>query len=200
MAISRTARVALSVLAGGAAAVMIAVVGATPASAHGYTTNPASRAANCANGVVSDCGQIQYEPQSVEGPKGFPGGGPQNICSADNASFSELDDPRGGEWPAQNVSSGQTLSFNWTLTAAHSTTAFEYYITNSGYDPGQPLTRGALDTTPFLTVPYDGQQPPTSVSHSGTLPDRSGKHMIVGVWTIADTANAFYQCSDVNFG
>ena len=28
---------------------------------------------------------------------------------------------------------------------------------------------------------------------------KSGRHMIVGVWTIADTANAFYSCADVEF-
>jgi hypothetical protein len=28
---------------------------------------------------------------------------------------------------------------------------------------------------------------------------RTGRHMILAVWTIADTGNAFYQCSDVSF-
>ncbi|MEU3505901.1 lytic polysaccharide monooxygenase, partial [Streptomyces hundungensis] len=26
---------------------------------------------------------------------------------------------------------------------------------------------------------------------------RSGRHVVVAVWTIADTGNAFYACSDV---
>jgi chitin-binding protein len=38
------------------------------------------------------------------------------------------------------------------------------------------------------------------VSHSGKLPSgKSGRHMILAVWDIADTGNAFYQCSDVTF-
>ena len=37
---------------------------------HGYTTGPTSRAKHCQNGTVQNCGQIQWEPQSVEGPKG----------------------------------------------------------------------------------------------------------------------------------
>ncbi|MEU7673160.1 chitin-binding protein, partial [Streptomyces huasconensis] len=30
---------------------------------HGYTDLPASRQINCAKGVVTNCGSIQYEPQ-----------------------------------------------------------------------------------------------------------------------------------------
>ena len=41
-----------------------------PAFAHGYFSSPASRQAQCARGVVS-CGDIKWEPQSVEGPKGL---------------------------------------------------------------------------------------------------------------------------------
>lgn len=51
-----------------------------------------------------------------------------------------------------------------------------------------------------MSVPYDGQQPPSNATHDGQLPDRSGRQMILAVWTIADTSNAFYQCIDVDFG
>ncbi|MGQ4425104.1 hypothetical protein ACN6LL_007776, partial [Streptomyces violaceoruber] len=43
---------------------------ASTASAHGWVTSPGSRQDQCAAGIV-DCGQIKYEPQSVEGPKGL---------------------------------------------------------------------------------------------------------------------------------
>lgn len=180
---------------------LIVSVGVTNANAHGWTTNPNSRAGLCADGAVSDCGEIQWEPHSVEGPKGFPDGGPQDgsICAGGNSRFAQLDDPRGGNWPANPVSSGP-ISLSWNLTAAHSTASFDYYLTNDSYDPSQPLTRADLDTQPFLSVPYDGQQPPSNVTHDGQLPNRSGKHMILAVWTIADTSNAFYQCIDVDFG
>ena len=54
-----------------------------PAYGHGYTNAPISRAKHCANGTVQNCGQIQWEPQSTEGPKGFPGSGPADgtLCS-----------------------------------------------------------------------------------------------------------------------
>jgi chitin-binding protein len=168
---------------------------------HGYTTAPISRAKLCANGTVTNCGAIQWEPQSTEGPKGFPVGGPpdEQLCSAGAQRFAELDDPRGGSWPATRVSSGQEYTFRWHLTAAHSTTAFEYYITKPGWNPNSKLTRSALELTPFLTVPMNGARPATEVSHPGRLPNRTGRHLILAVWTINDTANAFYQCSDVQF-
>ncbi|MGP2688349.1 lytic polysaccharide monooxygenase, partial [Serratia nevei] len=37
------------------------------------------------------------------------------------------------------------------------------------------------------------------VTHQCNIPaDRSGSHVILAVWDIADTANAFYQAIDVN--
>ncbi|MEV7198154.1 lytic polysaccharide monooxygenase [Streptomyces sp. NPDC093510] len=175
------------------------------ASSHGYTDLPASRQINCAKGVVSGCGSIQYEPQSVEGPKGFPAGGPADgkICSAGIAGFNQLNSPKtpgGGAWPTTKVSGGQNYTFRWQFTARHRTTDFKYYITKQGWDESKAVTRSALETTPFLNVPYNSQQPPATLSHSGTIPGgRSGHHVIVAVWTVADTANAFYACSDVQF-
>ena len=45
----------------------------------------------------------------------------------------------------------------------------------------------------------NGARPAGDVSHTGRVPNRTGRHMILAVWTIADTANAFYHCSDVRF-
>ncbi|WP_066956194.1 lytic polysaccharide monooxygenase auxiliary activity family 9 protein [Streptomyces lushanensis] len=190
----------------GAAVVGLAVAGVSllatsSASSHGYTDSPISRQKLCANGTVSNCGNIQWEPQSVEGPKGFPAGGPADgkLCSGGLGQFAQLDDPRGGSWPTTKVSGGQSYNFRWQFTARHATTDFKYYITKNGWNSSAPLTRASLDTQPFLTVPYNNQQPPATLSHSGTLPSRSGRHIILAVWTIADTSNAFYSCSDVQF-
>jgi chitin-binding protein len=169
---------------------------------HGYTTSPISRAKLCQNQTVTGCGAIQWEPQSTEGPKGFPTTGPADglLCSAGLSQFHELDDQRGGAWPATQLTAGANYTFTWHLTAAHATTDFKYYMTKQGWSKNDPLTRSALDLTPFLTVKLNGARPPTDVSHPGTLPsNRTGRHMILAVWTIADTGNAFYQCSDVNF-
>ncbi|WP_327367591.1 lytic polysaccharide monooxygenase auxiliary activity family 9 protein [Streptomyces sp. NBC_01217] len=190
-----------------AAVVGLAIAGASmfatsSASSHGYTDNPISRQKLCANGTVTNCGSIQWEPQSVEGPKGFPAAGPADgkICSGGHSEFAQLDDPRGGSWPATRVTAGQGFGFRWQFTARHATTDFRYYITKNGWDPTKPLTRAALESQPFMTVPYGGQQPPATLTHQGTIPtQKTGKHIILSVWTIADTANAFYACSDVQF-
>lgn len=185
----------------GLAAVSVLVT-ANTAHSHGYTDGPTSRQAHCAEGTVSDCGPIVWEPQSVEGPKGFPEAGPQDgsICSGGLETFSQLDEPRNGEWPTTSLNAGGTYSFDWTITVPHSTTDFSYYITNDNWDPTTPLTRGDLELQPFLTVPFDGAQPDYQESHSGALPSgKSGQHLVLAVWTIDDTANAFYACSDVEF-
>ncbi|GAA1677455.1 lytic polysaccharide monooxygenase [Kribbella yunnanensis] len=171
------------------------------ASAHGWTNAPISRAKHCQANQSLNCGNIQWEPQSVEGPKGFPNGGPPDgkICSAGIGAFAQLDDQRNGSWPTNRLTSGANFTFKWHFTASHSTTDFRYYVTKNGWNQNAPLTRGALELNPFLTVPYSGR-PPSDLAHSGNLPSgKSGRHMILAVWTIADTGNAFYQCSDVNF-
>lgn len=98
------------------------------------------------------------------------------------------------------MTGGQSYTFRWQFTAMHATTDFKYYVTRQGWNQNHNLARSDLSTTPFLTVPYNGQRPPATLSHSGTLPSGlSGHHVILAVWTIADTGNAFYACSDVTF-
>ncbi|MFF9570738.1 lytic polysaccharide monooxygenase [Streptomyces sp. NPDC014685] len=180
----------------------VSMLATSSAGSHGYTDNPISRQKLCANGTVTGCGNIQWEPQSVEGPKGFPAAGPADgkICSGGNGTFAQLDDPRGGNWPATKVTGGQGFSFRWQFTARHATSDFRYYITKDGWDPTKPLTRADLESQPFMTVPYGGKQPPATLTQQGTIPtQKSGKHIILSVWNVADTANAFYACSDVQF-
>ncbi|MGW0206215.1 lytic polysaccharide monooxygenase auxiliary activity family 9 protein [Streptomyces sp. NPDC003233] len=175
------------------------------ASGHGYTDLPISRQKLCANGTVTGCGDIQYEPQSVEGPKGFPAAGPADgqICNGGLSRFAQLSSPAtpsGGAWPTTRVTGGRTYTFRWQFTAQHATTDFRYFVTRQGWNQNHALSRSDLNLTPFLTVPYDGRRPPATLSHSGTLPTGlSGHQVILAVWTIADTGNAFYACSDVTF-
>jgi chitin-binding protein len=173
------------VLAATLAAAAVPLGLAFPAQSHGYISTPPSRAALCAAGTVTGCGDVQWEPQSVEGPKGFPSGGPSDgtICAGGNSRFAQLDAPRGGNWPSTKVTAGQRLTFTWKFTARHATTSFRYFLTKAGYSASQPVTRANLDLTPFLTVPYNGAQPPTTLSHTATLPaNRTGHQVVVAVW------------------
>lgn len=195
----KSRKIILSIVGAGTLAVSASM--AALAWGHGYTSDPPSRSALCATGEVTDCGAISYEPQSVEGPKGFPAAGPADgeICSAGLDQFAELDDPRGGNWPTTSVDAG-AQTFTWTMTAAHSTATFDYYITNENYDPTKPLTRAMLDLQPFASFAMGGARPDHTMTHDVTLPERTGQHLILSVWNIADTVNAFYSCVDVDFG
>lgn len=148
------------------------------ASSHGYTDLPVSRQKLCADGTVTGCGNIQWEPQSVEGPKGFPAAGPADgtICSANHGEFGALNGakaPDGTAWPTTKVTAGASQTFRWQFTARHSTTDFRYYITKNGWDDSKPLTRADLDTAPFLTVPFSGQPRPPSRTPAPCPPARA---------------------------
>ncbi|MCX4680950.1 lytic polysaccharide monooxygenase [Streptomyces sp. NBC_01433] len=145
---------------------------ASSAGAHGYISSPPSRQAQCAAGTIS-CGEIKYEPQSVEGPKGL------TSCSGGNSRFADLDDDSKG-WRVSPVSRSQ--SFQWTLTARHSTSTWQYYA------GGQKIAE----------FNDNGAQPGATVTHQVNFGSHTGKQKVLAVWNIADTSNAFYACIDVN--
>ena len=168
--------------------------------AHGYIDSPSSRADLCAKKVNKNCGFIIYEPQSLEAYKGFPAAGPADgkIASA-NGAFPELDQQSATRWSKVNITPG-TTTFHWTIEANHATTSWKYYITKQDWNPNAPLSRASFDLTPFCNVDYKGKQPPHSYSDSCKVPSRTGYQVILAVWEIADTANAFYNVIDVDFG
>ncbi|EPQ29024.1 uncharacterized protein PFL1_03314 [Pseudozyma flocculosa PF-1] len=175
---------------------------AVQVTAHGYLASPPSRAALCkADGSPTACGAIQYEPQSVEAPKGLPFArtGDGHLCSAGVDRFPELDRQGPNAWKHQQPSD----TFKWNILVPHSTTDFKYFITKDGWNSAksQGLSASDLESTPFLQVKMDGKEPTGSVVHKANqMPKKSGYHMVYAVWTIADTGNAFYQCLDLDFG
>lgn len=167
---------------------------------HGYVPVPKSRAVVCREEGMG--GAIQWEPQSVEAPKGFPAAGPPDgqLASGGHARFSALDgvlDPRGNPWKATVMPAGQLVQWHWWLTASHKTTRFEYFVTRTGWDAGAPLTRAQFDPVPFLVVEWDASAPSQEIVHWGRSPGKTGRHVIYAVWTVDDTAMAFYQAADV---
>lgn len=151
------------------------LVVAGPASAHGYVSSPPSRQALCAEGAVPDCGPIQFEPQSVEGPKGL------RSCDGGVGRFSVLSD-ESRDWPAKDV--GAAVTFTWVLTARHRTTTWEYFVGDTrvaSFDDGN-------------------RQPEAVVTHQVDLSEFSGRQKVLAVWNIGDTPNAFYSCIDLNIG
>jgi len=182
----------VGMLVSGAALLMLSGV----ASAHGYIESPKSRSYQCRQ--TGGCGAVQYEPQSVEGPDRFPESGARDgkIASGDSGRFGTLDEQSENRWPRQKMSSGPN-TFTWHLTAAHFSRDWRYYITKEGWDPNAPISRSQFDLTPFCT--NGNSRPGTKESHSCNVPQRTGYHLILGVWDVGDTSNSFYQIIDAQF-
>ena len=117
--------------------------------AHGYISQPESRNYLCKTGGNSQCGAVQWEPQSVEGPSGFPQAGPPDgqIASAGSASWRELNAQTSDRWTRREVQAGP-FAISWTFTANHVTRNWRYYLTKQDWNPNQPLTRAAFELTP----------------------------------------------------
>ncbi len=179
--------------------------------AHGYISAyndgvAAGRAALCKVATADtkekniNCGSIQWEPQSVEGPEGFPAAGPVDgkIASAQSALATALDQQTADRWVKRPITAG-VQSFEWTFTAAHVTRDWKYYITKPDWNPNAVLSRSSFDLTPFCVVDGGNVRPPAQISHDCNVPSREGYHVILAVWDVADTAAAFYNVIDVQF-
>ncbi|MEU2505563.1 lytic polysaccharide monooxygenase [Streptomyces sp. NPDC007863] len=200
-------------LAATAAALVLSGLAAAPAFAHGSMTDPVSRVAACyAEGPES--------PSSAACKAAVAAGGPQalydwngvnianaagqhralipdgKLCSAGNDKYRGLDLAR-TDWPASKLTAGKH-TFRYKGTAPHKGT-FALYVTKDGYDASKPLAWSDLEAEPFLTVTDPGMQGGDYV-FEGTVPEKSGRHLVYSIWQRSDSPEAFYTCSDVVFG
>lgn len=110
-------------------------------------------------------------------------------------------------WPLLNVEPGQVFKVTWQYTAPHTTRGYRWLITKDGWDPKQRITRAQLEARPFAEdfypqVPYYSHagELKAKVDHEVKLPaNKKGRHVIVLMWIVANTGNAFYQAFDVDF-
>ncbi|MEV6327237.1 lytic polysaccharide monooxygenase [Streptomyces sp. NPDC051909] len=184
-----------------------------PALAHGSMTDPVSRVAGChAEGpenpksaackaaVAAGGTQALYDWNGVNIANAagrhreiIPDG---ELCSAGNDTYKGLDLAR-TDWPATSLNPGPH-TFRYKGTAPHRG-RFELYVTKDGYDPSKPLKWSDLEAKPFATVVDPGMQNGDYV-FAGTIPEKSGRHLIYSIWQRSDSTEAFYTCSDVVFG
>ncbi|RSS41516.1 lytic polysaccharide monooxygenase [Streptomyces sp. WAC08241] len=186
---------------------------AVPASAHGSMTDPVSRVSACyAEGPESPKSAACKAAVAASGTQAFYDWNAVNIanaagqhrrlipdgrlCSAGNDKYRGLDLAR-ADWPASRLDSG-AHTFRYKGTAPHKG-SFELYVTKDGYDPSKPLKWSDLEAKPFLTVTDPGMQNGDYVFR-GTVPKKSGRHLIYSIWQRSDSPEAFYTCSDVVFG
>lgn len=204
----------LNVLSGiiSSMALMGGMLASQSVAAHGYMTNPPERALLCREGKNLNCGGAQYEPNSVgETAKGFPAAGGAvdgKIASGGTDRFSAMDVQSANRWHLNEITD-RAIKFDWYYTAAHLTTKWEYFITKNDWNPNAPLARAQFDLTPFCALEGNhlapiasgaaGDEAPAKDKHACTIPaDKNGHHVILGVWTVGDTANAFHKAVDVN--
>ncbi|MEV7221161.1 lytic polysaccharide monooxygenase [Streptomyces sp. NPDC093681] len=207
-------RRAVAVAVAGLAPLALTTLAAAPASAHGSMGDPVSRVSQChaegpespksaackaavaAGGTQSlyDWNGIRIGDAAGKHQELIPDG---KLCSAGDPAFKGLDLAR-ADWPATGVSSG-SYTFKYRVTAPHKGT-FKVYITKPGYDPSQPLGWGDLDLSAPVATATDPVASGGFYTFSGTLPERSGKHLLYAVWQRSDSPEAFYSCSDVTFG
>ncbi|MBL1107702.1 lytic polysaccharide monooxygenase [Streptomyces sp. 5-8] len=192
----------------------LTALAAAPASAHGSMGDPVSRVSQCyAEGPES--------PRSAACKAAVAAGGTQalydwngirigdaagrhrqlipdgKLCSAGNEEFKGLDLAR-ADWPATRVRGG-SYTFKYRVTAPHKGT-FNVYLTKPGYDPARPPAWSDLDLEHPVATATDPVASGGFYTFSGTLPERSGRHLLYAVWQRSDSPEAFYSCSDVDFG
>lgn len=177
---------------------LVLLTSGSGADAHGYTT--ISRNYKCKEGSNYDCGSIIYEPQSLEAAKGFPDFGPPDgqLASAGHLSFDQLNAQDPYRWIKTNVQTGP-FAISWRFTANHASTGWQYFLTKQNWNPSAPISRSSFDLQPFCTVDGGGKKPSFEITHNCNLPLRTGYQVILAVWTVADTAAAFYNMNDVLF-
>ncbi|MFF2791061.1 lytic polysaccharide monooxygenase [Streptomyces sp. NPDC058049] len=209
----RTAVTLTRIAAAGLAPLALAAYAAAPAAAHGSMTDPVSRVAACyAEGPESPKSAACKAAVAAAGTQPFYDWNAVNIanaagnhrslipngrlCSAGNDKYRGLDLAR-ADWPASPMTAG-AHTFRYKGTAPHKG-SFELYVTKDGYDPAKPLAWSDLEPAPFAKVTDPGMQNGDYV-FSGTVPNKSGRHLIYSIWQRSDSPEAFYTCSDVVFG
>ncbi|MET8831167.1 lytic polysaccharide monooxygenase [Streptomyces sp. NPDC004610] len=208
-------RKAAAVAAVGIAPLALTALSTAPAAAHGSMGNPVSRVSQClAEGAEN--------PQSAACKAAVAAGGTQalydwngirignadgrhqqlipdgKLCSANDPTFKGMDLAR-ADWPATSVQAG-SFTFKFRVTAPHQG-AMKVYLTKPGFDPSKALAWGDLDlANPVASTATTRSSDGGFYNFTGTLPERSGKHILYAVWQRSDSTEAFYSCSDVTFG
>ena len=170
---------------------------ATQVYGHGHVVTPPSRVELCKTGGNANCGQIVWEPYSVEGPDGWPADG-TIAAGGGHSRFPELNVQTATRWERVAMSSGPT-KFAWKFLVNHVTKDYKYYITRVGWDATAPLTRATFETAPFCVVDGGMTEPPILDEHTCNVPTREGYHIILSVWDVGDTSNSFFNVIDAMF-
>ncbi|MFJ2362587.1 lytic polysaccharide monooxygenase auxiliary activity family 9 protein [Pseudomonas sp. NPDC087697] len=132
------------------------------------------------------------------------------IASGGHGDERALLNAPGSHWKKHDVTSNQNLAIIWEYSQTHKTRRWKYLITKADWNTDEPLARKHFEEAPIKTYlntyrPYWGPEaekeliPPIIQRHEVTLPSRKGYHVLLAIWDVADTRNAFYQVIDLKF-
>lgn len=131
----------------------------------------------------------------------FSGGQTADRRDIVNLPDSELQMTKGYSWPRTQVEADEYLTIHWNHTQPHSTRGYRYFITRDDWDPNRRATREDFEDAPFASI-INHAGDPTDVMPTQTIRLPSGKtghHIILSIWLVADTGAGFYSAFDVEF-
>ncbi|RZI59662.1 MAG: chitin-binding protein [Rubrivivax sp.] len=123
------------------------------------------------------------------------------ICAGGQEKFKGFDLAR-GDWPSTSYSPGADgkYEYRYNATAPHRSLNWTFFLTRDGWNP----TTSPLRWSDLEQVQQLGPDQIVTVGKTYTmklsLPRRTGKHVLFSAWQRADSTEAFYACSDVDFG
>ena len=208
------ARACTAATAAGAFVTALMAALPAPALAHGAPDFPISRQYNCyKNSSLPACqaaiayggAQAIYDWNGVN--QAAANGNHRavvpdlKLCAGGQEKFKGFDLAR-ADWPATAYSPGTDgkYDYRYNATAPHRSLNWTFFLTRDGWNPAaSPLRWSDLEQVQQLG--------PSQIVTSGntytmklSLPKRTGKHVLYSIWQRADSAEAFYACSDVDFG
>lgn len=197
---------------------LLSVFSAGSALAHGSIEVPISRVYNCYKegpeapksaackaAVAAGGTQALYDWNGVRRGEAndqhraqIPDG---KLCSANNELFKGLDLAR-TDWPARLIAPNASgrFQFIYHATAPHATRYHQFYVTREGYNPSLPLKWSDLEAAPFCQLGHVSVQNNRYTLDCPFPRGKRGRHVIYHIWQRSDSPEAFYACTDVDFG
>ena len=124
------------------------------------------------------------------------------ICAGGQEKFKGFDLAR-ADWPATAYSPGADgkYEYRYNATAPHRSLNWTFFLTRDGWNPTtSPLRWSDLEQVQQLGPDQIVTNGKTIYTMKLTLPKRTGKHVLFSAWQRSDSTEAFYACSDVDFG
>jgi chitin-binding protein len=204
-----------------AAALLVVLLPAPSAWAHGGLTFPATRTYACYVDGLEGGNGGDLEPTNPACADAVAQGGKQplwdwfgNLLPSIGDQWQSLPDGTlcgpsdkyaayrmaRTDWPTTEVRAGANVTIRYNAWAQHPGTWYQF-VTKDGWDPTQPL--GWDDLEPWHQVtnpPINGSGPHgPEYTWPATMPNKTGRHIIYSVWERSDSPEGFFNCADVMF-